>query len=81
MGRVTHQEMSSYWPQSQDPYAGPMNDNPKVVFSKTLGDAEATWPATRVARHDLATVISAIEAEPGPDVFVLGGSRLVGVHD
>jgi dihydrofolate reductase len=78
MGRVTHQEMSSYWPQSQDPYAGPINDIPKVVFSKTLGDAEATWPATRVARRDLATEISAIEAEPGPDVIVRGGSRLAG---
>ena len=78
MGRVTYQEMSSYWPQLQDPYAAPMNDIPKVVFSKTLGDAEATWPATRVARHDLATEISAIEAEPGPDVIVRGGSRLAG---
>jgi dihydrofolate reductase len=78
MGRVTHQEMSSSWPQSQDPYAGPMDDIPKVVFSKTLGDAEATWPATRVARRDLATEISAIEAEPGPDVIVRGGSRLAG---
>jgi dihydrofolate reductase len=78
MGRVTYQEMSSYWPQSQDPYAGPMNDILKVVFSKTLGDAEATWPATRVARGDLATEISAIKAEPGPDVIVWGGSRLAG---
>ena len=78
MGRVTYQEMSSYWPQSQDPYAAPMNDIPKVVFSKTLGDAEATWPVTRVARGDLATEISTIKAEPGPDVIVWGGSRLAG---
>jgi dihydrofolate reductase len=78
MGRVTYQEMSSYWPQSQDPYAAPMNDIPKVVFSKTLGDAEATWPVTRVARGDLATEISTIKAEPGQDVIVWGGSRLAG---
>ena len=26
MGRITYQEMSSYWPQSDDPYASPMND-------------------------------------------------------
>lgn len=78
MGRVTYQEMSSYWPQLQDPYAAPMNDIPKVVFSKTLGDAEATWPVTRVARGDLATEISTIKAEPGPDVIVWGGSRLAG---
>ncbi|MGH8938664.1 MAG: dihydrofolate reductase family protein [Actinomycetes bacterium] len=45
MGRVTYQEMSSYWPQSDDSYTAPMNDIPKVVFSKTMSDAEATWPA------------------------------------
>ena len=78
MGRVTYQEMSSYWPQSQDPYAGPMNDIPKVVFSKTLTDAEATWPQTRVARGDLATEIATIKAEPGLDVIVWGGGRLAG---
>jgi len=78
MGRVTYQEMSSYWPQSDDPYAAPMNHIPKVVFSKTLSDAEATWPETRVARGDLTTEIAAIKAEPGPDVIVWGGSRLAG---
>src|SRR5690348_5539829 len=75
MGRVTYQEMASYWPQSDDEYAAPMNNIPKVVFSRTLSDAEATWPVTRVARGDLATEIAAIKAEPGPDVIVWGGGR------
>jgi dihydrofolate reductase len=78
MGRVTYKQMSSYWPESEDPYAASMNDIPKVVFSTTLGDAEATWPVTRVARGDLADEIAAIKAEPGPDVIVWGGGRLAG---
>ena len=78
MGRVTYQQMSSHWPQSDDPYAAPMNEIPKVVFSKTLSDAEAIWPLTRVARGDLATEIAAIKAEPGPDVIVWGGGRIAG---
>jgi dihydrofolate reductase len=78
MGRVTYQEMSSYWPHSDDPYAAPMNDIPKVVFSKTLSDGEATWPVTRVARRDLATEIAAVKAEPGRDAIVWGGRRLAG---
>ena len=76
MGRITYQEMSSDWPQSDDPYASPMNDIPKVVFSKTLSDAEASWPQTRVARGELTTEIAAIKSEPGPDVIVWGGARL-----
>jgi dihydrofolate reductase len=78
MGRVTYQQMSSYWPQSDDPYAAPMNAIPKVVFSRTLGDAEATWPVTTIARGDLATEIAAIKAEPGPEVIVWGGGRFAG---
>ncbi len=78
MGRTTYAEMSSYWPESKDAYAAPMNDIPKVVFSTTLDDAEATWPDTRVARGDLATEIAAIKAEPGADVIVWGGARFAG---
>ena len=73
MGRVSYQEMGPFWQQSDDPYAAPMNDIPKVVFSKTLADAGATWPVTRVARGDLGAEIAAIKAEPGPDVIVWGG--------
>jgi dihydrofolate reductase len=78
MGRVTYQQMSSYWPRSDDPYAVPMNNIPKVVFSRTLDDAEATWPVTTIARGDLATEIAAIKAEPGPDAIVWGGARFAG---
>ncbi|GGB36788.1 riboflavin biosynthesis protein RibD [Flexivirga endophytica] len=78
MGRVTYQEMASYWPHSHDAYAAPMNDIPKVVFAKALDDADATWPETRVARGDLTTEIAAIKDEPGADVIVWGGGRLAG---
>src|SRR5260370_35807790 len=78
MGRVTYQQMSSYWPQSDDEYAAPVNDIPKVVFSKTLSDAEATWPVTRDARGDLATEIAAIKAEPGPAGSAGGAGRYAG---
>lgn len=72
MGRVTYQEMASYWPRSTHPYAAPMNDIPKVVFSKTLSDA--SWPVTRIARGELAAEIAALKDEPGPDVIAWGGA-------
>src|SRR5215472_11956819 len=52
MGRTTYQEMAAYWPRSKEPYAALMNDIPKIVFSRTLG--EGSWPTTRIARGDLA---------------------------
>lgn len=39
MGRVTYEEMAAYWPTSTDDYAAPMNEIPKVVFSKGWGGA------------------------------------------
>jgi dihydrofolate reductase len=52
MGRVTYQEMAAFWPTSTSEYARPMNEIPKVVFSKTLQHAD--WSETRIARGDLA---------------------------
>ena len=72
MGRVTYQEMAGYWPHSTDAYAAPMNDIPKVVFSRTL--TESTWPTSRIARGDLATEIAAIKGQVGPDVIAWGGA-------
>jgi dihydrofolate reductase len=72
MGRVTYQEMAGYWPHSTDAYAAPMNDIPKVVFSKTL--SEAPWATSQIARGDLATEIAAIKEQAGPDVIAWGGA-------
>lgn len=78
MGRRTYLEMSAFWPQSTDAYAAPMNGIPKVVFSKTLADADATWPITRVARGDVEAEIAAIKQESGPDVIAWGGAMFAG---
>lgn len=78
MGRVTYEQMSSYWPGSDDEYAAAMNEIPKVVFSQTFSDAEATWPVTRVAGGDLVAEIGAVRAVPGPEVIVWGGGRFAG---
>ncbi len=72
MGRVTYGEMAGFWPTSTDPYAAPMNDIPKVVFSKTL--EEANWPESRIARGELADEIAALKSEAGGEIIAWGGS-------
>ena len=76
MGRTTYQEMAAYWPRSTEPYAAPMNDIPKIVFSRTL--TEASWRTTRIARGDLAAEIAALKQEPGGDVIAHGGASFAG---
>jgi dihydrofolate reductase len=72
MGRNTYEEMAGFWPVSDDEYAAPMNDIPKVVFSKTLTTAD--WPQSTIASGDLAEEISALKREPGKDLIAWGGA-------
>jgi dihydrofolate reductase len=73
MGRVTYEEMASFWPTSTDDYAAPMNEIPKVVFSKTL--AAAAWAKSSVARGNLADEIAALRRQPGGEIIAWGGAR------
>jgi dihydrofolate reductase len=75
MGRVTYEQMSQHWPYSSDDYAAPMNDLPKVVFSRTLQAAD--WKNSRLASGDLAKEISALRREPGADIIAWGGASFV----
>ena len=52
MGRKSWQDMAAYWPTSTEPFAPPMNDIPKVVFTRAgLGaDARATTRGLEDAR-------------------------------
>jgi dihydrofolate reductase len=72
MGRVAYEEMASYWPSSTDDYAGPMNEIPKVVFSKSLERAD--WPESRIARGDLADEIETLRRESDKDLIAYGGA-------
>jgi dihydrofolate reductase len=67
MGRVTYEEMAAFWPASTSEYARPMNEIPKVVFSKTLQRAD--WPETRIARGDLGEEIERLKREAGGDLI------------
>jgi dihydrofolate reductase len=72
MGRVTYGEMAEHWPGSTEPYAPPMNEIPKVVFSKSLEVAE--WTDSRVERAKLAEGIAALKREPGKEILAHGGA-------
>jgi dihydrofolate reductase len=72
MGRVTYEEMSSFWPTSTDEYAKPMNEIPKVVFSRTL--QEATWWESSIASGDLASEVELLRRQAGGEIIAWGGA-------
>lgn len=73
MGRVLYEEMAAYCPTSTEPYAAPMNEIPKVVFSKTLKRAD--WQVSEVASGDLQEEVSRLKQAPGGYILAHSGSR------
>ena len=74
MGRVTYEEMSSFWPTSTDPYAAPMNERPKVVFSTTL--TRADWDTSTIARGELADEFARLKDRRVATSSCTAGTRL-----
>ena len=73
MGRVAYEEMGPFWQKSNDAYAAPMNDIPKVVFSKSLKVAD--WPTTTIASGDMAEEVAALKAKSGGELIAWGGAK------
>jgi dihydrofolate reductase len=66
--------MAAHWPGASGPFAKPMNEIPKVVFSDSL--ASADWGETTIAAGDLAEAITRLKQERS-DGYLLahGGAR------
>lgn len=74
VGAATYAAWATYWPGASGPFAKPMNEIPKIVFSDSL--ASADWGETTIASGDLAEAITRLKQER-PDAYLLaqGGAR------
>jgi dihydrofolate reductase len=72
MGRATYHEMAEHWPSATSAFAPPMNEIPKVIFSKTLERAD--WTESRIVDGDLAEEIGRLREEPGKEILAHGGA-------
>ena len=59
MGSRTFQDMKSYWPSSSNQLAGPMNEIPKIVFSRS-GNEHAVTETTQALKD-----ATSLDAENG----------------
>lgn len=79
-GRVTYELMAGYWPTPEairtDPIvAAGMNKAEKIVFSRTLEEAE--WNNTRLVRSDMIAEVSGLKRGGGQDLTILGSGSIV----
>jgi dihydrofolate reductase len=84
MGRKSFEGMAPYWPTASGPFAAPMNEIPKGVFTKKgfagiqpsadQSPAAASWAGARVFDGDLAEGIRELKAEQGKPIVAIGGA-------
>ena len=79
-GRVTYEQMASFWPtpaamETMPDVAKGMNNLPKVVFSRTLD--EASWNNTKLVKSDMVEEVRKMKNEPGPEMVILGSGTIV----
>jgi len=87
MGRKSFENMAPYWLTATGPFAAPMNEIPKAVFTKQgfknvlrnagQSTAHASWANARVHDGDLAEEIKKLKSEPGKPICALGGASFM----
>ena len=74
VGAATYALWAGFWPGASGPFAAPMNEIPKVVFSNSL--ASADWNKTTIATGDLAEAVTRLKHErSGGYLLAQGGVR------
>ena len=75
VGAATYARWAAFWPTASGPFAKPMNEIGKVVFSNSLKSAE--WAETTIVSGDLTEEVTRLKQEHS-DGYLLaqGGARL-----
>jgi dihydrofolate reductase len=75
MGAGTYARWVDFWPSAPGPFAKPMNDIPKVVFSNSLKSAD--WAETTIVSGELTEAVKHLKQEhSGGYLLAQGGVRL-----
>jgi len=79
-GRVTYEQMASFWPtpagrQMAPDVAQGMTQAPKVVFSRSLKRAD--WAHTRLVSDGMLDAVRALKRDAPQDLVVLGSGSIV----
>lgn len=79
LGRGTYEMFAAHWPnapEEQQALAEPLNALPKYVASTTLTEP-LEWQNSTLLRGDVREAVSALTAEEGKDLHVIGSPGLV----
>ena len=77
LGRRTYEIFEAYWPYQADdhPVAKTLNAAKKYVASRTL--TRLNWNNSSLLHGDVASAITALKGQSGPDLQVIGSGNLI----
>ncbi|MFZ5522922.1 MAG: dihydrofolate reductase family protein [Pseudomonadota bacterium] len=77
LGRKTYEIFEAYWPYQpeDDPIARTLNAAKKHVASRTLKSLQ--WNNSSVLDGDIVSAITALKAQPGHDLQIIGSGNLI----
>jgi dihydrofolate reductase len=75
LGRKTYEIFAAHWPHSTEPGADVLNRARKHVASRTLQSVE--WNNSTLIRGDVATYVSELKRQSGPEIQVHGSGDLL----
>jgi dihydrofolate reductase len=77
LGRRTYEIFEAYWPYQSDdnPIARTLNAAKKYVASRIL--TKVHWNNSTLLQGDVVSAISALKAQPGPDLQIIGSGNLI----
>jgi dihydrofolate reductase len=79
LGHGTYEMFAAHWPnatEEEQVLAAPLNALPKYVASTTLAEP-LEWENSTLLRGDIARAVTALKAEGGRDLHVIGSPGLV----
>jgi dihydrofolate reductase len=77
VGRRTYEVLYDFWPkQTNNPFTELLNNMQKYVASTTLNDP-LPWINSTLLRGDMPKAVSALKAEQGGDIVVMGSGELI----
>lgn len=77
LGRRTYEIFEAFWPyqREDDPTARSLNAAKKHVATRSLHALE--WNNSSVLKGDVVPAITALKAQPGPDLQIIGSGNLI----
>lgn len=84
VGSRSYRAMAAFYPTSNLAFAPPMNEIPKIVFTRkgldAPGDAatapaNGSWASPFVAQDELRDEMARLKAQPGKDIMAHGGAN------